>query len=265
MSFILPDPNSELRTPLSSPRGPPVPPNIHDTRDENKTIIRIDKVCEEIDTELEKLILYLISKNEHISEGWNDSESWTCKSPFSTDMNDGFLIPPTWAKTGNEKVFGKTRGGDTQTFPCDAVIKYLQVGKFGDGKNLYEQALINVCHNRASVSGKPLYFGESDDSESDDIEFYYDSESDDNPKIQDEIQEILNLWKSASYIVKSNYEMLGVIVIGFSEFPEVDIAVLVGIHANPLQPGSVGQQIAIGNISQLQNMEDEDAMQALQY
>ena len=247
--------SSHLYTP---PRTPPrasggaspdvYPTNIHATRAENVTITSIDKVCEEIDTELEKLISYLISQNEHIqqdkriSEGWNDPQSWTCKSPFSTDMNNGFLIR---VETGNEKVFGKTRGGDTQIFPCDAVIKYLEVGKLGGGINLYEQALINVCHNRgASLLGKTLDLGESDDSDEFD-EFYYDDDS--------EFQKILNLWEYARDHVKSNYEMLGVIVIGFSEFPEVDTAVLV---ANPDQHGSVGQQIVTKNIQELQITED---------
>ena len=247
--------SSELNNPPSTPPPASVgasrvvyPPNIHATRAENVTITSIDKVCEEIDTELEKLISYLISQNEHIqqdkriSEGWNDPQSWTCKSPFSTDMNNGFLIR---VETGNEKVFGKTRGGDTQIFPCDAVIKYLEVGKLGGGINLYEQALINVCHNRgASLLGKTLDLGESDDSDEFD-EFYYDDDS--------EFQKILNLWEYARDHVKSNYEMLGVIVIGFSEFPEVDTAVLV---ANPDQHGSVGQQIVTKNIQELQITED---------
>jgi hypothetical protein len=237
-------------TPLRTSGGAPSdvdPPNPHAMRAENRTITRISMVCEEINTELEHLIR-AGQQTGRIPEGWNDSKIWTCKSSFSIDFkNDGFRVPSTWTETGNQQVIGKTRGGEMQNYPCDAVIKYLEVGGFGDGINLYEQALINVCHNRASVSSKPLYFGESDDSESDDSEFYYDSESDDNS----EIEEILKLWKSASDDVKSRFEMFGVIVIGFSELPEVNISVLVGSPDNPRQPGSVGQQIAYQGASHL--------------
>jgi len=208
------------------------PPNPKDKRDEKKYITSIDKVCEEIDIELKKLI-----PNDWI-ELW-----WTCTSSYSTDF-----VPSSLAETGNDQIFGITRADEIQSFPCDAVIKYQEVGGTG-GIYFYEQAFTNVCKNRTSVSGRRLFF-ESDPKIQDAEPHHKD--------IDEARQEILKLWESASAAsadVKSKYGMFGVIVIGFSELPTVvdDDRVNRLEYLNSLRYGDVGQQIAFNDAKK--NME----------
>lgn len=210
------------------------PSNPKDKRAEDINILKIDKVCGEIDIELKKLI----------PKEWNESNYWwTCRSSYSSDV-----IPSSLAKTGDEQVFGKTRAGKIQSFPCDAVIKYQKVGGT-DGIYFYEQAFTNVCKNRASVSGRRLFF-ESEPKIQDAEQHHKD--------IDEARQEILKLWESASAAsadVKSKYGMFGVIVIGFSELPEVvdDGRVNRLEYVNSLRYGNVGQQIAFNDAKK--NME----------
>jgi hypothetical protein len=204
-------------TPPTSPRrSDQESPPSHFTKEADRRQQKIHHVCVLIDAELKKLF-------EALNLGDLETQIWTCQSSFTTDfINSGGILAPPASTASNtlSQVVGITRNGELGEFPLDAVIKYLEVGKYGEkngGINIYEQAFINVCVKIATHHHHPK-----------------DNESIENAAITQQKQ-IMDLWMHPERSEKttSHSAMFGVIVIGFRECWE-----------SPMGLGSVGWQLA---------------------